>query len=158
VAGKAALRAATAADETALRDLLRAAALPDDLSPGWFPSHAVVAIDGDRVVGAAAFEPAGADALLRSVVVAPAYRGGGVGERLARERLDAMRRGGMRGAYLLTTDAATWFARLGFVEIDRAAVPAPLRQLGQFASLCPASARCLRMALGLQPASLSDSR
>lgn len=142
-----ALRAASGGDESAVRALLRAASLPDDLARSWFPRDAIVATDGAHIIGAAAFERAGDDALLRSVVVSPAQRGHGLGERLTRDRLDAMRRAGLRGAYLLTTDAAAFFERLGFVAVERAGAPAPLQALGQFASLCPASARCLHLAL-----------
>ena len=141
------LRAAEAGDESAVRTVLRAAALPEDLGAAWFPRDAIVATDGVRIIGAAAFERAGDDGLLRSVVVDAGHRGLGLGERLTRDRLDAMRQAGLRGAYLLTTDAAAFFERLGFAPTDRARVPAPLQALGQFASLCPASARCLHLAL-----------
>lgn len=141
------VRAADGGDDSAVRALLRAASLPEDVGPAWFPRDTVVATDGARIIGAAAFERAGDDALLRSVVVAPGHRGHGLGERLTRDRLAAMRRAGLRGAYLLTTDAAAFFERLGFAAVERTGVPAPLQALGQFASLCPASARCLHLPL-----------
>ena len=49
----------------------------------------------------------------------------------------------------LTTTAADYFARLGFVRIDRDAAPPAIRATAQFASLCPASAHVMRRELAL---------
>ena len=139
----ATLRPARAADRAAVAALLAGASLPSDLEADWFPALAVVAERGDRVVGAAAFERAGDAALLRSVVVAPGARAAGLGARLVVDRLAAARAAGMRRAFLLTLDAAPWFARLGFRAIARDAVPGAIAATREFASLCPATAACL---------------
>lgn len=143
------LREAAPDDAPAVVALLNAADLPTDLDTGWFPAHMVVAERAGAIVGAAGFEQAGGAGLLRSVVVAPALRGCGLGEQLARDRLAAMARSGCGAAYLLTTSAASYFERLGFVIADRGTAPAALRQLGQFTSICPASAVCMRRPLTL---------
>ena len=139
----ATLRPARADDRAAVAALLEQASLPTDLEPDWFPALAVVAERGDRVVGAAAFERAGDAALLRSVVVAPDARDAGLGAALVADRLAAARAAGMRRAFLLTLDAAPWFARLGFRAVTRDAVPEAVAATREFASLCPASATCL---------------
>jgi glycerol uptake facilitator-like aquaporin/N-acetylglutamate synthase-like GNAT family acetyltransferase len=136
------LRAASEDDRPAVASLLAAASLPTDLDD-WFPAQAVVAELAGRIVGAAGFERGGDAALLRSVAVAPEARGAGLGAALVAERLHAARRAGARRAFLLTTDAASWFARLGFTAADRATVPAPIAATRQFRALCPASAACL---------------
>ncbi|MBL8697085.1 MAG: GNAT family N-acetyltransferase [Alphaproteobacteria bacterium] len=143
-----ALRPALAADAPALRALLTAASLPTDLDAGWFPGHVVLAEADGRIAGAAGFELAGDAALLRSVVVDPRHRGGGLGADLVHDRLAAMARRGCHRAYLLTTDAAGYFARLGFSRIERSAAPEALQRLGQFAATCPASATCMTRAVG----------
>jgi GNAT superfamily N-acetyltransferase len=72
---------ASVADIPAIEALLQAAALPLDGAADAF-STGVVARDDARVVAAAALEPYGAAALLRSVVVAEDQRGTGVGRRI----------------------------------------------------------------------------
>jgi amino-acid N-acetyltransferase len=47
---------------------------------------------------------------------------------------------GVRRLYLLTTDAQRFFARLGFVVVDREALPPEVRETAQFRELCPQSA------------------
>lgn len=140
----ATLRPAVAADAVAVIALLEAAGLPVDLEPTWFPSCVVVAEENGVILGAAGFELADDAGLLRSVAVAPARQRTGLGERLVQDRLAAMAARGCREAYLLTTSAAPYFARLGFEAADRDSAPASLRRLGQFASLCPATATCMK--------------
>jgi amino-acid N-acetyltransferase len=46
---------------------------------------------------------------------------------------------GVKILYLLTTTAAGFFARLGYVAAPRSAAPAAIAATAQFAGLCPAS-------------------
>jgi amino-acid N-acetyltransferase len=48
---------------------------------------------------------------------------------------------------LLTTTAAPFFTRFGFTSAARDAAPAALRATAEFASLCPASAVCMAVAI-----------
>lgn len=93
-------------------------------------------------VGYAGLESLGdGAALLRSLVVAdPARRGRGLGRRIAEMTL--ARADGE--TWLLTTDAAPFFARLGFAPAPREAAPDALRGTRQFSGLCPASAVLMR--------------
>jgi len=140
------LAAAGPDDVPAIAALLRAAALPHEDFAAHL-AHFLVARRGGRVVGAVGFERHGRSALLRSLVVAPARRGAGLGGRLVRRLTTAARRGGIRQFYLLTTTAERFFSKRGFRRIARARVPAAIAATREFHSLCPASAVCMTRAL-----------
>jgi len=140
------LAAAGPDDVPAIAALLRAAALPHEDFAAHL-AHFLVARRGGRVVGAVGFERHGRSALLRSLVVAPARRGAGLGGRLVRRLATAARRGGIRRFYLLTTTAERFFSKRGFRRIARARVPAAIAATREFHSLCPASAVCMTRAL-----------
>lgn len=133
---------AAAADAAAIGALLRAADLPD----GDFAAHLahfLVARHAGAVVGAVGFEQHGHDALLRSLVVSPAGRGRGLGDRLVRRLAAAAVTAGVDRFYLLTTTAENFFRRHGFAVIPRDQVPAAIAATEEFRSLCPASAVCM---------------
>lgn len=130
---------ATPADVGPLVDLVRGAGLPlDGLTAAL--ATAVVARDGDEVVGCAALELYGGDALLRSVVVAAERRGRGLGERLTEAALALARARGAHRIYLLTETAEGFFPRFGFRRIAREEITGPVRQSVEFRSACPATA------------------
>jgi N-acetylglutamate synthase-like GNAT family acetyltransferase len=54
---------------------------------------------------------------------------------------------GIHDLYLLTTTAADYFARHGFVTIPRGQAPPAIQQTAEFRSLCPSSAVCMTKAL-----------
>lgn len=141
------LRPARPGDRAALEALLRAAELPGEGLDEQFPAGYAVAEDAGALMGAAGIERYQGNGLLRSVVVAPRWRGRGLGERLVRDRLAWARAQGLGTVYLLTTTAAGYFPRLGFVPVERAEVPAALRASREFASVCPASAAVLALPL-----------
>src|SRR5262249_47020359 len=100
-------------------------------------------------VGFAGLEVHGEDALLRSLVTLPPVRGRGrgIGAAMVTALEFEARLHGCRGLWLITTVAADFFERLGFAKVDRAVVPAAIRQTAEFAVLCPASADVLMKAL-----------
>jgi amino-acid N-acetyltransferase len=134
----------TAADLPVVEGLLLQAGLPLD---GLRKSQRlmVARIDG-RIVGSAALEAYENGVLLRSVVVAEELRNSRIGQRLTSAALAAASAMGHRMAYLLTTTADGFFGRFGFVAIDRAEVPADVKQSVEFTSACPASALVMRAA------------
>jgi len=136
------LTAAAPTDAAAIGALLRAADLPAEDFAGHL-AHFLVARRGGAVVGAVGLELHGRDALLRSLVVAPAERGAGLGGRLVDRLAAAARRRGARRFYLLTTTAEAFFAHRGFRRIERDAVPAAIAATQEFHSLCPVSAVCM---------------
>jgi arsenate reductase (thioredoxin) len=107
----------------------------------------LVARDGARLVGAAALEVHGRDALLRSVAVDAARRGTGLGRRLTRAALERARQRGVSRVFLLTETAARFFPKFGFTTIERANVPDTIRGTVEFASACPASAQVMVLEL-----------
>ncbi len=134
------------ADLPALEVLLREQGLPaDDCGEQLEHFHAIY--DGDRLAAAGALEPAGDAALLRSIVVAPGWRGRGLGRRITEFLLAKANADGYRAVYLLTDTAADYFTRFGFVPTPRAGVPAAIAATRQFASLCPDTASCLLLRL-----------
>jgi amino-acid N-acetyltransferase len=139
------IRAATSSDLPAVQSLLHAASLPLDGVTDFFPENYAVGYSGDEIVAAIGIERYGDDGLLRSAVVAESERGGGLGSRLAQDRIEWCRHQSMRSVYLLTTTAAPFFERMGFARVDRNQVPAEVRAAPEFASICPTSAVVMRL-------------
>lgn len=135
------LTAVTASDLDAVRTILQAAGLPtdgvaDQFGPGW----AVARAGTGALIGAAGVERYGNWGLLRSVAVLPAWRGGGVGGALARDRIAWARAQGLDGLYLLTDTAAEYWLRFGFHTILRDEAPVAVRASVEWAHACPQSA------------------
>lgn len=107
----------------------------------------LVARDADRLVGSAALELYGREALLRSVAVDEAWRGRALGRQLVAAALDLARARGVAAVYLLTLTAAAFFERLGFERIPREEVPPSVQQSLEFRILCPATAIVMRRQL-----------
>jgi amino-acid N-acetyltransferase len=123
-----------------VRDLLAACALPSsDLDAGAL-HYFIGAWAGERLVGVVGLQPLDHGALLRSLAVAPEHRGDGIGSRLCDEAESLARAGGMSELYLLTTQAADYFAARGFGACARSEVPAAVQETAQFRELCPTSA------------------
>jgi amino-acid N-acetyltransferase len=133
------IRDAAPGDLAPVLDLLRAANLPTEGVAEGFVGFAVAEADA-RIVAAAGLERYGASALLRSVVVDPAWRGREVGGALVERLLERAEREGLAAVYLLTTTADQWFPRFGFRRAAREEVPPEIRASGEFADVCPASA------------------
>jgi amino-acid N-acetyltransferase len=133
------IQQASDADGPSILQLLRDAALPVD----GLVEHlntAFVAREGAAILGCAALEVYREGALLRSVVVAPAARGRGLGQRLTEAAVTLAQSLGTPAVYLLTTTADSYFPRFGFVRITREQVPASVQQSIEFRFACPASA------------------
>lgn len=143
------IRPAGAADAAAVVGLVVAAGLPAEGVVEAVEAGCVcVATSPDgAVVGAAAVEPYGHAGLLRSVVVAPDTRGGGVGRALVEAAEARAADLGLRELWLLTETAADWFPGLGYEAADRASAPAGVAASHEFVAACPASAVAMRRRL-----------
>jgi amino-acid N-acetyltransferase len=131
------------ADEPAIAALLRAAELPhDDFAP-HVANFLVARNCAGKVIGAVGAEVGGADALLRSLAVAPAQRGAGLGGRLVDELERTAGAWGVRRWWLLTTTAEKFFAARGFRRAARHEAPEAIRRTGQFSGGCCGSAVCM---------------
>ena len=85
-------------------------------------------------------EGSGQDALLRSLVVLPEFRGQGFGEAIAitLERIAA--EASFSKLHVLTTTAEELFTKLGYRVEPRESAPALIASTSEFRDLCPASA------------------
>ncbi len=145
------IRAARADDFPRVQALLSAAELPlDGLEDQFGEAYAVAEADG-VLVGAEGIETYEDAGLLRSAVVDPSWRGRGVGDALTRDRLAWARARGLREVYLLTTTAADYFPRYGFVRVSRASAPPALQRSREFAEACPQTAVTMRLILDSAP-------
>jgi N-acetylglutamate synthase-like GNAT family acetyltransferase len=134
---------ANAGDAAAIAALLRAEELPSDDFAAHLARFVVARDEQGAAIGAIGAEVYGADALLRSFVVAPAHRGAGLGGRL----LDALEHAaggwGVERWWLLTMTAEEFFKGRGFRSLPREAAPAAIAATGEFQGLCPSVAVCL---------------
>ena len=140
------IRTAEPNDRSRVEALLIEAGLPIDGVDEHFASF-LVADERGVVVGAAGIEWYGTNALLRSVVVARAAKGTGVGSLLTRRALDEARARGAHTVYLLTTTAEAFFPRFGFEPTTREEAPEDMRASREFQGACPASATVMRCEL-----------
>ena len=138
-------------DPATVRALLAAAGLPvADLTAAHLDDFWGCGESPD-LIGVIGLEGYGTVALLRSLAVAPAWRGRGLGSALLAHAEQVAHQRGVSALYLLTTTAGAFFTRRGYVRIPREAAPPALRQTAEFAALCPASAACLTKALDAPP-------
>jgi N-acetylglutamate synthase-like GNAT family acetyltransferase len=133
------LRPAVAADLPAVEALLAASKLPTD-GVAECIGEFVVAEAAGRVVGVVGMEYRGEYGLLRSTAVAPEWRGHGVARQLVEKIIARAEARGVNALYLLTTTAETYFPSFGFRTTTREAVPAEIRETGEFRGACPATA------------------
>ncbi len=133
------LRPASGDDLAAISRLLTDAKLPLD-GVAQALADFVVAEASGAVIGVAGLERCEANALLRSVAVAEAWRSRGIGRALIESVIAGAGSRGSRALYLLTTTAERYFPGFGFREITRDDVPNDVRATAEFQGACPASA------------------
>jgi amino-acid N-acetyltransferase len=135
------LRPASAGDLAQVEALLAAHTLPLDGVREALECFVVAEHEG-RIVGVAGTERCGPGdhALLRSVAVADAWKGRGLGRALVTRAIADAESRGAKALYLLTTTAEHYFPSFGFAPADRASVPPAVQASVEFASACPASA------------------
>lgn len=148
------LRRAEPGDWIAVTALLADAGLPLAGAREHLGDFIVVEGAGGALLGCVAVEryPAAegagrASGLLRSVAVAPAARGLGLGMRLVQRALATAREADLADVTLLTTTAADYFPRFGFRVIARDETPLPIRDSLEFREACPDTATVMTLAL-----------
>src|ERR1700681_2093161 len=87
----------------------------------------IIAKQGGHILGAAALEVYAEGALLRSVAVAPAAQGRGLGHELTNAAIHLAREVGAPAVFLLTTTAQRFFPKFGFEHIQRQDVPSSVQ-------------------------------
>ena len=138
-----AIAPARAADLPAVVQLLDAAGLPHRDVTASLLAHYLLASRDDVLLGAIGLEPAGPVGLLRSLVVAPAQRGRGLGAELTRALERHARSLGIAELYLLTTTAEPFFTRLGYRAIPRADAPPSIQQTTEYREICSTTSVCM---------------
>ena len=115
-----------------------------------FASHVtttLVARKTGRIVGSAALEVYGMEALLRSVAVEKSLRDQGLGQQLTNAALDLARQHRIKTVFLMTETASDFFSRFGFQRTSRSKVPSAVQQSVEFTSACPVSALVMMLSL-----------
>ena len=131
-----------------MQTLLREAQLPtSDLTAAhlehFIGCGSAEALDG--VVGLELYPP---HALLRSLAVASAKRGDGIGQALLAEAEGYARARGAKEIYLLTTTAERFFQRAGYERVLRDTAPKAIRATQEFSSICPVDSAFMCKRLG----------
>jgi amino-acid N-acetyltransferase len=137
---------AAAQDVIAIRALLERSGLPTSDLDSARPDFAVIR-ENDQVIAAGALQRFGPSALLRSVVVAPERREGGLGRTVVSELERRARTAHIHQLILLTQTAGEFFAHQGYRVIERSSAPEDMQGSDEFRSLCPSSAICMAKSL-----------
>jgi amino-acid N-acetyltransferase len=139
-------RPATTGDRETIHALLDAERLPSsDLATSGVVL--IAAKTRDRLVGCVGIEPHGDAGIIRSLAVAPEYRGQGIARTLVSHAEALASTHGVRRLYLLTEGAVEFWKKVGYTAVPRAEAPAAIRASAEFASLCSASAVCMKRSL-----------
>ena len=138
------LRPASGSDRPVVVSLLTGAGLPLEGVPDDLAGFCVAEAPGRGVIGVAGLESYGEFGLLRSVAVSPAFRAHGIGARLVAFVLGRAEAEGRGELFLLTTTARDWFARFGFEDVARAALPTALFASAELRGACPDTAQAMR--------------
>lgn len=137
----------TESELAAVYRLLEKCSLPTEGVADQFGDNWAIVIEGDEAVAVAAVEVHGADGLLRSVAVDPGKQRDGLGSQIVRDRIAWAKTLGLETLYLLTTTAAAFFPRFGFVQVSRESAPPAMQGSREFRETCPASAVVMRLDL-----------
>lgn len=134
--------------EESARQLLSACGLPiDDLQAPANHLRLFGCRCEGQLLGLVGLEMHGPDVLLRSLAVAEAARGQGLGQLLAAHAEQYAAAQGAQAIYLLTTTAEDFFAKRGYSLAERADAPQAIAATRQFSGLCPAAAAFMRKRL-----------
>lgn len=129
------IRPADDADWSSIATLLQHCSLPLDGAREHLRAYLVAVVDG-AIVGTAGLKVYGDAALLRSVAVAPAWRGLGIGRVLVEAATADARRRHVKTLHLLTTTAADSFSKVGFSNETPADVASSVKASAEFQGTC----------------------
>ncbi len=142
------IRSGVPDDWEAVQVLLTNSDLPTaDIDAGSMERFMIAESPQGDVIGAIGIEAHDEFALLRSLVISEDARQGGVGRALV-ERLEALAASlGVQELWLLTIEADSYFARLGYETQSRDSAPVSIQSTAEFSTLCPGSAVLMRRRL-----------
>jgi amino-acid N-acetyltransferase len=126
--------------------LLQSQKLPSDDLPASLNGFFTVFEEG-LLVGLIGMDRYGSFALLRSMVVHPAYRNRQIAEKLVAMLEEKAIISGLKAMYLLTETAENYFAKKGYEIVERKLVPQDLLKSTEFSHVCPVSAIVMKKQL-----------
>ena len=126
--------------------LLTAEKLPVNDLPDILDNF-VVAVENDKLIGAAGLEIYGDYGLLRSLAVRPGFRDQGIAAKLVKNIEAHASAKGLRAIYLLTETATDYFLKKNYEKITRAGVPDAIQVSSEFSYACPQSAIVMKKTL-----------
>jgi N-acetylglutamate synthase-like GNAT family acetyltransferase len=132
------IRPATEQDYSQVCALLQSESLPIVDLEKELP-HFFVKMENDGIVGSIGLELYERSALLRSMIVNPAYRNKGIASELVHELASYAKGKGVKNLFLITNTAENYFRKQGFIRIERENVEMAVLQSKEFNGLCPAS-------------------
>ncbi|NJK86451.1 MAG: GNAT family N-acetyltransferase [Bacteroidales bacterium] len=120
----------------------------NDLDSGL--RYFIGAFSDEKLTGFAALEGTGDYGLFRSLVVSEEFRSSGIGKKIHDALLTHSLVEGFKKLYLLTTTADTYFAKQGWIVVQRDTVPDSIKKTEEFSSICPSAAVCMEFNLPLE--------
>ena len=140
-------RQATEKDNKAIRSLLESQKLPTE-TVNTTTTDFYLATENDAVVGVAGFEFYDEDVLLRSVAVPSSLQRQQIGSQMVDWMLSLAKQKGMKRIVLLTETASNFFAKKGFVIVERSTIiNEAMKKSSQFCGGCCSSAACMKLDL-----------
>jgi N-acetylglutamate synthase-like GNAT family acetyltransferase len=141
------IRPGVPADLATVQAWLVDAGLPvADLTPDHMNDFLVAVVDAGPA-GMIGLEQIDEVGLLRSLVIDPAVRRGGIGRQLVAALEAHALASGIAELWLLTIDAEAYFLKLGYEVMERDRAPAVIRATREFSSLCPGDAVLMQKVL-----------
>ena len=130
-------------DEPRIKRLLSSCGLPhQDITPGHL-HHFWVIKKNRQLIGVIGLEVFRSLALLRSLAIDPNYRNQGLGSQLTQQAEEYSDSLNIEALYLLTTTAEAFFAKRGYNNVLRKALPEQIQGTAEFRNLCPVTAVCM---------------
>ncbi|EHQ24399.1 arsenic resistance N-acetyltransferase ArsN2 [Mucilaginibacter paludis] len=120
-------------------NLLKAEKLPFEDLPDSLENFLVTIINHE-ITGIVGLECYGNVGLLRSMMVAPRFRGRGIAHTLIQHAENLGRNNKLKAIYLLTETASGYFSRKGYQQIARDIVPDEIKQSSEYDGVCPQTA------------------
>lgn len=103
--------------------------------------------DSNNLIAAIGSEIYHKNALLRSLVVDPKFRGNGLAKALVDFMEDNLKQNNIKSIYLLTTTAESFFLKVGYAIKKRSEAPEEIQSTSQFSDLCPSSSSLMMKSL-----------
>lgn len=130
-------------EHQAVKDLLSQCDLVvEDITPEKLHLF-LAARKGEDLIGTIGMQKFGEAALLRSLAVAEAYRGKGIGKKLLTSVEKFARILEVKQLWLLTMTAADFFKHFGYGTAERSQAPPPIAATAEFQHHCPDTAVCM---------------